>query len=86
MQVRRSNNKITQKKNKLLHSGTEQYEVFLNESFVTKLKKLSDTIKKLNFPNLKNYAKSNLKPQKNSVRTNETAQTQKKKKNDIPNR
>lgn len=58
-----------------IHS-TEYCEVFRNEGFVTKLMKLSKTMTKSSFPNLKNYLKINLELKNNSVAVKEIAQTQ----------
>ena len=58
-----------------IHS-TEYCEVFRNEGFVTKLMKLSKTMTRSSFPNLKNYLKINLELKNNSVAVKEIAQTQ----------
>ena len=57
--------------------GLQQYKMFREERYIQKIKKLSDTIKKYNFPNLGHIFKSDCQQKKSSSNTTkEIAQAQ----------
>ena len=69
---------IVQKFLNVFCDGLQQYKIFREERYIQKIKKLSDTIKKYNFPNLGHISKSDSKQKKSSSNTTkEIAQAQK---------
>ena len=59
-------------------NSLQLYKIFREERYIQKIKKLSDTIKKYNFPNLGHISKSDSEQKKSSSNTTKKiAQTQK---------
>ena len=69
---------IVQKYFNVFCDNLQQYKIFREERYIQKIKKLSDTIKKYNFPNLGHIFKSDSQQKKSSSNTTkEIAQAQK---------
>ena len=69
---------IVQKFLNVFFNSLQLYKIFREERYIQKIKKLSDTIKKYNFPNLGHISKSDSEQKKSSSNTTKKiAQTQK---------